>query len=76
MTCDICGSGEKRETRQSRSIGRSPSAAVSCHRLECGHQWHRTTPIASANVVPGVMPQVPAPRECDCADYVPPKATN
>ena len=76
MTCDICGPDDKRETRQSRSIGRSPSEAVSCHRLECGHQWHRTTTIASANAVPGVMPQVPAPRECDCADYVPPKATN
>src|SRR2546425_5451819 len=43
MTCDICGPGDKRETRQSRSIGPRPAAAFSCHRLGWGHSQRTTT---------------------------------
>ncbi len=71
MSCDLCG-GDARETRPSRSIGRSPWEAISCHRLECGHQWHRTTALVGVNV-PGVMPEALAPVECTCPDYLPPK---
>lgn len=72
MTCDLCGPGEKRETRPSKGIGRTPWEVISCHRLECGHQWHRTTALVGAKV-PGMMPEVPAPGECMCPDYLPPK---
>jgi hypothetical protein len=72
MSCDLCGAGDKRETRPSRSVGRTPWVVISCHRLECGHQWHCTTALVGANV-PGVIPATPPPLECMCPDYLPPK---
>ena len=58
MTCDICGPGDKRETRKALVVRQTPF--TQCHRLDCGHQWHIELPATG---------DPRQHRECDCADY-------
>jgi len=61
--CALCGLREQTETRV-RPLSAGLAGVVTCHRLECGHAWHRT--IANVGrIFPGLVRNATfAP--CDC----------
>ena len=60
MNCKTCGVEAKEIATKTTS--RAPSSAIRCHRLECGHAWHVTTPIPAHDAV--------APTPCGCGEMV------
>ncbi len=64
MNCKTCGT----ETKEiaTKTIGRGSSGATKCHRLGCGHAWHRITPTAGE---PGADDAIVA-TPCSCGEIV------
>lgn len=63
MNCKTCEAPAKEIA--TKTIGRAPSGATKCHRLECGHAWHMVTPPTSE---PGANDVVPT--SCGCGEIV------
>jgi len=65
MKCGICGPREQADPR-SRLLTRNATGVVTCHRLACGHGWHRTIPDVGG-IFPGLVRNATfAP--CDCPE--------
>jgi hypothetical protein len=64
MDCKTCGTQTKEIA--TKTTGRGPRGATKCHRLECGHAWHVTTPTAGE---PGAQEAV-VPTPCSCGEIV------
>lgn len=64
MHCKTCGI--ETNAIATKTTGRAASGATKCHRLECGHAWHVTTPTAGG---PGAD-ENGAPAPCGCGEIV------
>jgi hypothetical protein len=64
MNCKPCGA----ETKEiaTKTTSRGPNGFTKCHRLECGHAWHVTTP--PAGEAAGRNGIEPTP--CGCGEIV------
>ena len=63
MNCKTCGTQAKEIA--TKTTGRGENGATRCHRLECGHAWHVTTPPAGSGSQDGI-----APTPCGCGEIV------
>ena len=61
MNCTTCEAPERDRHEDDRS---RPSGVTKCHRLECGHAWHMTTP-AGGDPGPSIVPT-----SCGCGEIV------
>ena len=62
MNCKACQAETK--AIATKTTSRGPNGFTKCHRLECGHAWHLTTPTASAAGAPESI----APTPCGCGE--------
>ena len=63
--CEVCGARDRVETG-SKHLSAGPEGVVTCHRLACGHAWHRMVANVGS-IFPGLVRNatfVP----CDCSD--------
>jgi hypothetical protein len=62
--CELCGVRDRVETGR-KPLSSGLAGVVTCHRLSCGHAWHRTVAHVG-HIFPGLVRNatfVP----CDCA---------
>src|SRR5436853_3357215 len=62
MNCKICEVPTKEIA--TKTTGRGPNGVTKCHRLECGHAWHVTTPPT------GEAPDGATTTACGCGELV------
>ena len=64
MNCKTCGA----ETKEigAKMIGRAANGVTKCHRLECGHAWHLTTPPTGEPMAHDGI----TPTPCSCGEMV------
>ena len=63
--CELCGARDRVETGR-KQLSSGVAGVVTCHRLACGHAWHRTVANVG-HIFPGLVRNatfVP----CDCQD--------
>jgi len=63
MNCKTCGVQTKEIA--TKTTGRGANGQTKCHRLECGHAWHATTPTVGALTDDGITPT-----SCGCGEIV------
>jgi hypothetical protein len=51
MLCKTCGPDDQTETREPKLMSKGLRKTIMCHRLACGHAWHRTAVIGSPALV-------------------------
>ena len=64
MECKTCGIGEQVEIA-AKTIRGTATGVARCHRLECGHAWHRTVRPADAPEQPQGADE---PTRCTCGE--------
>jgi hypothetical protein len=64
MNCKTCGAQTKEIA--TKTTGRGANGVTKCHRLECGHAWHVTTPTAGELTAHDDL----TPTPCGCGEIV------
>ena len=63
--CELCGVRDRVEMGN-RRLSAGPAGIVTCHRLACGHAWHRTVATVGS-IFPGLLRNATF-LPCDCLD--------